>query len=418
MAQSAIDVVRDLGCQMGADATALNASLISGSFSAGAAYKTVIPAGDLYTRTGTITLPNKTGVWLQGQGSSGGGLRLGKPTRIVAEFDDATGTVIKSHALQSIIENLEIIGRPVEEGEELEPLTEDVDPALVGLHITTHSVGGQISSKCLLRNLAFWQCDTDLLLGYSTEGIGDATFTGEGDANADTVWVDTIYSLKPYGGPRENTGRVLWIRSTQSMGNNIGRLICHGNPAEVAYIERGGNTTIGLIDSIGSNTGTTVALRVGRLDAAGPLIVNMIHLDNAATGHKCFKMDDLASPTLFSPRIEIGAAHIGEAITAVPQFDCQPASIYIRNADALRPDSIKLVGKTNGSSEKFVCSVHLVNCKLYGNTLPADLIHGDSAGPYHLTWTKCQQAHDGASPKIWGRPILDGEILSSVTKNS
>jgi hypothetical protein len=84
-------------------------------------------------------------------------------------------------------------------------------------------------------------------------------------------------------------------------------------------------------------------------------------------------------------------------------------------------DSLQLLGRpdpspgvSGDSGGDRWATVHLEGCVLEVDD-PRDLIHGDSDGPYYLTWKNCvRRVTDFQGGEYaWGQPIEDGFVVSS-----
>ena len=427
MGQFVAEAVGDLGCQMGLNPSANNASLINAALANPAVpYNIGLRSGHLET-TQKILIPASTGHGITGQGSSRDihdtHAYVGKPSKIVAKFAAPGGTIIENRGMHTQIRNLHLQGRPVASGgpgSGLEPPSEAQDRASIGIHIVPSNISGIQSSKSTIDNVSFYQiADCGLLIGRDLANLGADSFTGQDDSHADNVFCGPLYFYHHYRSVTTlgNTGYSCIIRNDQSLENIFQRIMVHGDPECGLYIERAGKVLVHQIAGIGGGSGTTTLLRLGKIDSNyHGVTIGQISIDAGAVGTRAFKMDSLTSPVYNTPNVFIGQAIVPGPVVAVPQFDCQPGNIVIMNAAFLQPGSIKLTGKTGTASSKLVCNVHLINCTLWADTTPATLIDGASSGAYCLRWTDCKIYHDGGSPKIWGRPITDGEIVNSVTR--
>lgn len=380
-------------------------------------YGPTIPGGD-WEITGTVVLPAKWGAAFRGTGGTANdigdshfanNLQGSKQcSRLIWKGADG-GTMVRADGGGFDIANINFEGCRVA-GSGPEP-TGDVYPnrAAVGLHINTSSNGAVAGAKCVLHNLSFRQIGTHILIGRNLTGVGDGDYTGDDDSHADTVYISQTQHWFPSTGVHAGLGSAIHIRNDQSLGNYFGNISCHGRPAQVVYIERGGKTHIGQILHSGSSG---YALRLGWIDAnQGSISVDRIAVD--AVGGQCLKGDTTNYNQITSNCVSIGAMDIPPAVTTVPQVDVGPGKWLIQNAAYLQEGAIKLTGISTGGSDR-MCHIHLENCVLYDTNLE-DVVDAASSGPYLLTWRNCSRYHQGGSPLDWGIPFEDSTELTEIT---
>ena len=207
----------------------------------------------------------------------------------------------------------------------------------------------------------------------------------------------------------EGTG--LHIRNDQSVGHEIGAIYCGGKPEQCVWLERGGDTHIGMLSYSG---GSGYAIRVGIIGLnEGGLIVDHVLLD-AIAGTESLLKGDVYRSSIATPYVEIRSAKIPRSIEHVPQIDVGPGTYVIRNCNYLRAGSIKMTGVSNGGSDR-ICHVMLDNVTTFDCNID-ELVDATSSGPYLLTWRNCHRYNTGNRPTWdWGLPFEDSTSTTEIS---
>jgi hypothetical protein len=227
-----IDVVRDLGCELGPDPSVNNAEIISDAlddFDHTARF--LLPAGDLYI-TEAIVWPYRAGTMMEGQGMGAAygnsmyqqsGL-AGQTSRIIwaggAGDDTQTGlaTMLRYHGLNCTIANIQFQGREIT-GAGPEPADDTAVKARVGVHVVSNA-DDQHTGKLTLRNVQFHQIHNHILCGKDlVPANASGTITGGDEDHADDLVLDNVVFMHGYVARRYSTGTVTVVSGVVTLAS-------------------------------------------------------------------------------------------------------------------------------------------------------------------------------------------------------